>query len=151
MSIALAEETQTQLSDVVHADTQQTARYGFDLTVDEIYRITGSGALDFGGSEFEEPTREALEPEFARPEDDYGWWELRAGTYLLRFNEGVELEEESVALVLPHERLLSTGGRHAAFQVQGAHSPLETTLVVPERGLRIKENARVSKVVVFDA
>ena len=143
------QETETQLGGVVHLDTQSSAPRGLDLTAAAVYRLTGGGSLDFGGSEYEEASREQLEAELAQPDDDYGWWDLRAGTYFIRFNEDVELDDGNVGLVYPHRRLLAAGGHHPAFQIQGGQSPLEVPIMVAERGLRIKENARVSKLLVL--
>jgi len=140
------ESTADLLDDLVHLDTQSAPR-GIDLTVTAVFRLTSAGSLDFGGSEFEKADRERLEPEKAQPDDDYGWWELRAGTYTLRYNESVA--EEEALLVTPHRRLLDTGAHHASFQVQEPTDPLETVLAVPERGVRIKENARVSRVALL--
>lgn len=150
MAILSAEEIAGQLRNVVHLDTQATSNRGLDLTAASIYRIMGSGSLDFGGSEFEKARREKLEPEHAQPDDDYGWWELKAGTYFLRYNETAELDAGRVAVVQPHRRLLAAGAHHPSFQVQGRQDPLETLLEVAERGVRIKENARVSKMLVLD-
>lgn len=143
-----AQTTADKLDGLVHLDTQ-AAPHGVDLTVTAVFRLTGAGSLDFGGSEFEEAARERLEPEKAQPDDDYGWWELRAGTYVVRYNESVS--EAGVLLVTPHRRLLQAGAHHAAFQVQEPTDQLEAVLIVPERGVRIKENARISRLAILES
>lgn len=135
---------------LVHLDTQR-ADGGLDLTADEIHRLAGPGALDFGGSEFEAAPREPVEPELAHPGDDYGWWELSGGTYLVRYNEALALEENETALVFPLDRLHQAGASHPAFTAHGRRDPLETLLRVGEAGCRLKENCRISRLLVTEA
>ncbi len=115
----------------------------------EVHRLSGPGALDFGGSEFEEAPHEQVAPEKASPDDDYGWWNLGAGAYLLRYNETADLGDDHLAFVFPHERLLQAGASHAAFQISGGRDPLGALLTVGAQGVRIKENARVSRLLLF--
>ncbi len=135
---------------LVHLDTQR-ADGGLDLTVDEVHRPTGPGALDFGESEFEPAERQPLEPELAHADDDYGWWELSGGSYLIRYNEAPALEEDETGLVFPLDRLRQAGASHEAFLVRGRRHRLETLLRVGEAGCRLKENCRVSRLIVTEA
>jgi deoxycytidine triphosphate deaminase len=144
-----AEATAERTEGLIHLDTQRADR-GLDLTVDEVQGLTGSGALDFGGSEFEAAPREPVEPKLAHPEDDYGWWELGAGTYLIRYNEALALEEDETALVFPLDRLRQAGASHEAFVVAGRRDPVETLLRVEDAGCRLKENCRVSRLIVTE-
>ena len=107
-----AEATSTHVDRIVHLDTQRAAS-GLDLTIGSVFRVTGAGQLDFGGSEFAPATREEVTPQRARPDDDYGWWNLEAGTYIIRYNEALELDDEHMAQVFPHERLLHAGAQRA--------------------------------------
>lgn len=141
--------TSARVSRIVHLDTQR-AEAGLDLTVGAVFRVTGGGQLDFGGSEFEPAAREELVPERANPEDDYGWWDLKIGTYLIRYNEALELGVQHVAQVFPHERLLRAGATHAAFVVDTSRDSIETLLTVGEAGCRLKENSRVSRVLMAE-
>lgn len=150
MRILDADTTAERTEGLIHLDTQR-AEAGVDLTVDEVHRLTGPGSLDFGGSEFEAAARERLEPELAHPDDDYGWWRLAAGSYLIRFNEAPALEEDETGLVFPLDRLGQAGASHDAFLVRGRQDPLETLLRVGEAGCRLKENCRVSRLIVTEA
>lgn len=140
-------ETADILTDLVHQDTQQRA-YGIDLTVGEVYRLTGSGRLDFGGSEYEAATRERMRPKKAQPEDDYGWWDVQPGTYLIRYNETLPATDH-IAFLEPHERLLNAGAWHPSIHVDAPQDPLEMLLTVGERGCAIKENARISRLLLL--
>jgi hypothetical protein len=149
-----ASETRSRLDGLVHFDTQQSAaRDGLDLTAASMFAFTAPGRLDFGGDEEQPAERRRLDPEKHDPEDDYGWWDLEAGTYAVRFNEAVELASGQVALVVPHERLLQAGAHHP---VSGLRAPreageaLEAVLSVGRAGLHIKENARLSTLLLFD-
>ncbi len=133
-----------QLDGLVHLDTQR-AHDGLDLTVDAIYRTAGHGQLDFGGSEFEAAPREPLNPVFDDPDDDYAWWTLEEGTYVIRYNESLTLEDRQQARVYPLERTLHAGAHHGTFVLDEGRDPIETLLVVGRMGCRLKENSRVSR------
>jgi deoxycytidine triphosphate deaminase len=131
---------------LVHFDTQR-ADHGLDLTVGTVFHITSAGQLDFGGSEFEPAERSVIAPERASPDDDYGWWTLDAGTYIIRYNEAIDLGAGQRAEVFPLDRLVQAGASHPAFTVHGTQNPMETLLTVGEHGVRLKENCRVSRLV----
>lgn len=145
-----ADRVAERVDGLVHLETQR-AEGGLDLTVDEIHRLARPGALDFGGSEFEEAGREEIEPRLADPGDDYGWWELSPGSYLIRYNEALALEEAETALVLPLGRLQEAGASHPTLVARGRRDPLETLLHVGDAGCRLKENCRVSRLIVTEA
>lgn len=149
MRILDAEETRDRVTGLVHFDTQR-ARSGLDLTVTAVFRVTGPGRLDFGGSEFEPAEREEVGAELASPGDDYGWWELEAGTYVIRYNEGVDLGPGQLGEVRPLPRLQQAGASHPAFLVQGREDSLAALLTVGEGGCRLKENCRVSRLLVTE-
>lgn len=143
------DETAACVGGIVHLDTQEAA-VGLDLTVASVHRLTTPGSLDFGGSEFEAAGQETIDPELRSEDDDYGWWELDAGTYVVRYNESLDPGDGKWAHVLPLERLLLAGASHAAFLVDGPREPLETLLEVGEAGCNLKENCRISRVVLME-
>ena len=150
MRILDAETAAERTEGLVHLDTQR-ADTGLDLTVDEIHRVAGPGALDFGGSEFEPADHEEIPPELAHPDDDYGWWDLAAGSYLVRYNEWLALKDRETGLILPLDRLLEAGASHPAFLVRGVRDPVETLLHVGDAGCRLKENCRLSRFMLTEA
>ena len=143
---ALAE----QLDGLVHLDTQR-APEGIDLTVDTVYRTTGHGQLDFGGSEFEAAPREALTPVLDDPDDEYAWWTLEQGAYIVQYNESLTLRDGQKARIAPLERTLLAGAHHGSFALEEGRDPLETLLVVSRMGCRLKENCRLSRLTVTDS
>jgi deoxycytidine triphosphate deaminase len=140
---ALAE----QLDGLVHLDTQR-APNGIDLTVGAVYRTTGHGQLDFGGSEFDEAPREPLSPVLDDPEDDYGWWTLEEGTYVVEYNESLRLIDPQQAMLRPLERTILAGAHHPTFVLDEGRDPLVTLLLVTRMGCRLKENCRLTRLTV---
>lgn len=137
-------EAADYVADLVHADTQ-IATAGIDCTVDRVFRIVGSGALDFGGGEFEAAERERIDPRLADESDTYGWWSLPEGTYRIRYNESLTLPRDADAVLEPLARLLRAGAHHPTVHPEGGDGPLTMTLSVGSAGCRIKENARLSR------
>lgn len=147
MTYRSGEDTVAFVDGIVHLETQQ-ASHGIDLTASRVFRLTGGGHLDFGGSEFAAAPREEVEAVLADPEDTYGWWELDQGRYIVRYNESLNLDGRAVALLEPLDRLLQAGADHSPRHVTNSHDPLETLLTVGPHGLRLKENCRVSRLLV---
>jgi hypothetical protein len=130
------------LSGIVHEPTQTEGR-GFDLTVAEIHEITEPGRVDFGGGELEAAETEPHDSEKRNEDDDYEWWHLDEGQYLIEYNESLTAEDLSFVLQTRDE-LLARGAFHPTLHV--TELP-RVPLSVGGAGLRIKENARVSTLV----
>lgn len=148
---ALTGEEIAQCLDGIVYEKKQRHAHAFDLTVDAISRFEGPGRLDFGGSEFEAAASKEIQVEKRSPDDDYGWWSLSEGRYRVRFNERITTDDEVSAWILPHERLLHAGGDHSSVPVTGSDRTLAALLSVGEHGLYIKENARISTLIVHVA
>jgi len=149
MPVLSGEATSAHVDRLIHLDTQR-ADPGLDLTVGAVFRVISAGQLDFGGSEFAPADREKLSPQRADPDDDYGWWKLERGTYVIRYNEALSLSEGQRAQVVPHQRLLQAGATHATFIIDAAQDPVEVLLTVGEAGCHIKENSRVSRLLITE-
>lgn len=142
------DELAQQVDGLVHLDTQRAAS-GIDLTVDAIYRTTGHGQLDFGGSEYKSVPREPLTPVLDDPDDDYAWWTLEEGAYIVEYNESLTLTDEQRAQITPLERTLHAGAHHSTVLRTEGGDPLSTLLVVSRTGCRLKENCRLSRLIVY--
>lgn len=138
-----------QVSGIIHAPKQQAAPY-LELTLKKLFRLKSAGTLDFGGSEFREAMGEPCLPVKQHPEDSYGWWELHEGYYLMQFNEGLELPVNQIALLEPHPRLLAAGSFHPTLTIRALQPEVKVPLWIPKIGLRIKQNARISRMLVFE-
>ncbi|MFW6435840.1 MAG: dCTP deaminase [Halovenus sp.] len=130
------------LSGIVHEPTQTEGR-GFDLTVAEIHEITEPGRVDFGGGELEAAGTEPHDSEKRNDEDEYEWWHLDEGQYLVEYNESLTSADLSFVLQTRDE-LLARGAFHPTLHV--TELP-RVPLSVGGAGLRLKENARVSTLV----
>ena len=84
------EEIVSSAEGLISAKKQQ-GEFSLDLTVNTISLINLGGALDFGGSEYQEASVSLLEPEKKTPDEPYGWWNLDTGDYLIRFNEKIKI------------------------------------------------------------
>ena len=115
------------------------------LTVHRIAEVTGTGQLDFGGSEYAAAETQWRDPVKKKKDDAYGWWHLTAGTYLVEFNETVEVPAGSRYYLQTWEK----AGRNAAaipFSViDSPRAPLLSILHVGGEGIDIKENARLAE------
>lgn len=148
MNMLTGTKAADRLDGIVHEDTQ-VGTIGVDLTVGEVHALTGPGSLDFGGSEEEPARREELFPEKSSPDDDYSWWHLAAGFYLVIYNETPRLEDGEVGRIESLPRLLAAGAGHAAWTTDGTERRLASLLTVGPAGCRLKENCRISRWVVL--
>ena len=131
------------LEGTVSKATQVDER-GVHLTIAEVMPMHGRGDVDFGGSEMRPAHANPLEPVERKPGDQFAWWRLEAGTYIIRFNEKLKEGAPPMLLVI-NDRLLSCGG-HVAVAMVGP-GEIRTVLQVPQVGLRIKQNARIALLV----
>lgn len=142
-------DLQVHLSKLISAK-KQIGNFAIDLTVRGIYKLRSAGALDFGGSEYRESPRSKVMPTRRNPEDSYGWWDLLQGDYLVEFNERLTLEENQIAFLQPHPRVLDTGCFFPAMVIKNLEKELSVPFHVPEIGVTIKENSRVAQLIVIE-
>lgn len=122
---------------IVHEPSQVHEDGGIDLTVTEIYEIQAPGRVDFGGGELESAAVEPHPRVWRNDDDDYQWWHLEAGTYLIEYNESLSAE----ALLQPRTEIVDRGGSHPTLRIEELPA---VPLTAGGAGLRLKENARVS-------
>ncbi|WP_421775510.1 hypothetical protein [Gracilimonas sp.] len=145
MSFLAFDELKKKVSDLIHEDTQRHGHH-LDLTVAEVHRITGAGSLDFGGSEFKPATTEKLNSEKQKADDDYGWWKLQQGPYKVIFNESVNVEDVSAAMISAHPHARQAGLISDSYMISNDSSDaLSLNVTVSEAGCSIKENARLAE------
>ena len=136
-------EAADRIKNLIHKDTQ-TGEDKVYLTVKQIYSLDEKGSLDFGGSELSVAKRKPLLPKKRLPEDKYGWWNLNQGTYLIEFNEQIELNEKEIAILQPREELLHNCSFHPLRIVTPEEKLSFIPLNVGSQGTDIKQNARIS-------
>ncbi|MDX1617647.1 MAG: hypothetical protein R3224_02595 [Balneolaceae bacterium] len=150
MFLLQSDELIEHTSDIIHKETQQH-KLNLDLTASEIFRLTGPGALDFGGSEFEPAQFERIEPAKKNPDDEYGWWNLNTGTYKVRFNEHLKnLDDTLIAIAAhPHARKAGIIADTCLLNPEDNLETIEMNFRVPHTGTSIKENARFATLYIL--
>ncbi len=138
----------TRLADrfenLVHEPTQ--VRNGVvDLTVADVFVVDEPGRVDFGGDELADPALERHGTVKRNPDDDYEWWHLSGGQYLLAYNE--RLTGDAPVRAQTRRELRRDGAFHPTLVTADLD---RMPLSVPTGGVRIKENARVSTVYPLD-
>ena len=128
----------TIVDGVLHEETQVTDR-GLDLTVAEMYEVEDPGRVDFGGGELEDATVAAHDKRWRDEDDDYQWWHLDGGQYLVEYNE--MLAADRPLLVQTRDAVRTRGAFHPSLRVRELD---RVPLSVSPGGLRVKENARIS-------
>ena len=144
------EEIVSSAEGLISAKKQQ-GEFSLDLTVNTISLIDLGGALDFGGSEYQEASVSLLEPEKKTPDEPYGWWNLDTGDYLIRFNERIKIPGNGLIIILPHGRLLAAGASHPPLAIENLDQNISVPIHVGPAGLKIKQNARVSRLIVMSS
>jgi len=139
----------TSISNIISQKKQVDAPF-IDLTLKKLFRVKSRGELDFGGSEFKPSHLEPCIPVKHQPEDAYGWWELHEGYYLLEYNEQFNLSDCQMAWVQPHPHLLACGCFHPTIQVKQIDQNVKVPFWVPKIGVRIKQNARISRILIIE-
>jgi len=137
------------LENIIYKD-KQVQNNGVHLTVKKISSLTERGDIDFGGSEYGESEIREIHPEKISPDDKYGWWSLSEGEYLIVYNEKIRdsIPQEDIIFLQPALRLVRNGSYHPTLIINNQGS-ITTTLFVGKRGLKIKENARISKLLII--
>jgi deoxycytidine triphosphate deaminase len=128
---------------IVHEPTQTGGR-GLDLTVTEVSEVTEPGRVDFGGGELEPAGTEPHDRHYRTEDDDYQWWDLSAGQYLLAYNESLALPDDVVATIQTRDAVRARGAFHPTLSTRRLD---RVPLSVGGAGLKLKENARVSTLV----
>lgn len=122
---------------------EQLQPNGVDLSLAEISRFSGSGAI--GRSNASRRLPDLLEMPFA----DDGWLELAPGPYQIVFNEIVDLPNDLMALGRPRSSLCRSGATIVTAVWDAGYRGRSTALLVVENsaGLRIEQNARLLQLV----
>jgi hypothetical protein len=134
----MSAELVERVDGIVHEETQ--VREGaLDLTAAAVYEVATPGRVDFGGGELRDAALSPLDTELRNPDDEYEWWHLDGGQYLLEHNE--TLTEGRPVRVQTRRALRERGAFHPTLHTD---SLARLPLAVADGDVRIKENARVS-------
>lgn len=143
MILLKSDELSDHLDSIIHQETQQHKNH-YDLTVNEIHKVTEAGSLDFGGSEFQPADTQRIDPQKKDEDDDYGWWHLPKGTYKAVMNETLKEFEDTIALLSPHAHAQQAGiiTNNVILSSEEEGHSITVNFTVPKAGCNIKENAR---------
>ncbi|MEA3488970.1 MAG: hypothetical protein U9R44_01325 [Candidatus Omnitrophota bacterium] len=122
----------------------QVKPYSLELTVAKVFLVRKGGDIDFGGSEQKEAILHELAPVRRSSEAKYGWWNMAAGEYVVKFNEKARIPDNCIGIVQPLLRTLKAGVIHPTLFLTGGEETDMTVLSVGRGGFNIKENARIS-------
>lgn len=132
------------ISDYLSLD-EQLQPNGFDLSVAQVSRLSGPGALGRTNAERLVPEAEPL------AFDADGWLDLRPGMYQVLFNEIVALPNDLMALGRPRSSLCRCGATLGTAVWDAGYTGRSTSLLVVSNpdGLRLARDARVLQLVFF--
>ena len=118
---------------------------GFDLTLREVGRLVSSGSIGTNTNDRELSATEIMDF------DGEGWLRLEPGSYLISFNEVVNLPLDLMALGRPRSSLLRSGvSIHTAVWDAGYCGRSQALLVVHHPGgYRLQRDARLMQLVFF--
>jgi dUTP pyrophosphatase len=124
---------------------QQLQPNGFDLTLAEIGRHRGNGAIGTSNGERVLPEIERL------AFDENGWIDLTPGIYHITYNEIVTLPNTLMALGRPRSSIARCGNAIHTAVWDAGYSGRSTSLlhVINPDGLRLRKDARVAQLVFF--
>jgi len=120
------------------------------LTVHRIGELTGTGRLDFGGSEYTEAEIHWKDPVKMKKDDQYGWWHLTPGSYLVEFNETVGTPAAARFYLQSWEKAALNAVTIPFCVIDSPRAPLLSVLYIGGEGVDIKENARLAELGVLD-
>jgi deoxycytidine triphosphate deaminase len=148
MDVLEGEQVARQLKNLIN-EKMQVHEESVDLTVKSISRVAATGSIDFGGSEYGAGEKALLSPKKLNPADKYGWWLLATGEFLVEYNEELALPPHHLAILQPHERLIECGVSHNTQVITDPGQKLLALIRVSQADLRVKENARISKLIIL--
>ncbi len=142
MTILTGSEARGLLESMIDPETQ-TQMCGMELTLQKIERFTSAGTVAFDNIERVLPQTEPMD--FGAS----GWIDLPAGSYLVTFNEIVNIPKDVAALARARSTLLRCGASlETALWDPGYRGRSQSLLVVYNpHGLRLKKNARLMQLV----
>jgi len=142
MTILTGSEAQSLVQSMIDPETQ-TQMCGMELTLQKIERFTSAGAVAFDNKERVLPQTEPMDF------DQSGWIDLAAGSYLVTFNEIVNIPKDAAALARARSTLLRCGASlETALWDPGYRGRSQSLLVVYNpQGLRLRKNARLMQLV----
>ena len=138
-------EEQQLITDYIDLD-KQLQPSGFDISLQEIQRHTGPGAVDFSNKNRVISNTEPMKP------NSEGWYHLEEGCYKIIYNEVVRIPLDIMALARSRSTMLRNGAAvETAVWDPGYQGRSSSLLVVHNpNGIRLKRDARVAQLVFLN-
>ncbi len=115
------------------------------FTLMRIEQILGEGKVAVSSDGSEDARRVKRPARGSTDEGSAAWWELGEGSYLITYNEKLDVPEGGTLVIQPHASVMKNGLWHPTLFVRDWDRDMEAVLmVVSVRGLRIQENSPVS-------
>jgi dUTP pyrophosphatase len=131
------------------AEDLQRQPAGFDLTMQTVSRFISTGALDLTNAKRTLAEIEPLVWPDALGEEDQLPLLLEPGSYLVTYNEIIEVPADCTGIVLPRSSLMRCGATlHSALWDPGYRGRGQGLLTVGHR-LELYPNARIAQIVMF--
>ena len=142
MTILTGSKARGLVESMIDPETQ-TQMCGVELTLQKIERFNSAGAVAFDNKERKLPETELVNF------DEMGWIELTAGSYLVTFNEIVNIPKDVAAMARARSTLLRCGATlETALWDPGYRGRSQSLLVVYNpQGLKLKKDARLMQLV----
>ena len=137
-------EEQQLITDYIDLD-KQLQPSGFDISLQEIQRHTGPGAVDFSNKNRVISNTEPMKP------NSEGWYHLEEGCYKIIYNEVVKMPLNIVAIARTRSTLLRNAATiQTAVWDPGYQGRSSSLLVVHNpHGIKLQKDARVAQLIFF--
>ncbi|KAH7078204.1 putative dUTP diphosphatase Dut [Paraphoma chrysanthemicola] len=141
--VALSRKVITQLLSAKH----QTQPCGVDLTLKRILKWSSPGTIDFDNTQ--RKTAQTIEIPFETDPNPSEYLDLACGSYLVEFNELVDMPLDLMGQILVRSSLFRSGALiHAGVMDSGYKGPIGAMLqVVNSHGLRLFRDAKLAQMV----
>lgn len=114
---------------------------GIKLTLNEVFRITSEGIIDFDVKHI---------PNYLRVETDAdGFYNLPKGYYIIRYNEYVIIPEDAIALAIPRSSIIRSGASlfTAVWDPGYEGRGYGLLTIYNEYGMKIRRNSQIAQLV----
>ncbi|MBY9001062.1 MAG: deoxyuridine 5'-triphosphate nucleotidohydrolase [Candidatus Heimdallarchaeota archaeon] len=126
------------IKDFIDSDLQ-TQIAGFDLTIQDIMKLSDGGIIDFDNSNRKIPDHEVIEPIENK-------WKLKPGGYLVKYNEIVVVPLDAVGIVLPRSSLMRSGGTLCSAVWDPGYKGRGIGLLITFAEITFHKSARIAQI-----
>jgi len=115
---------------------------GVDLTVSNVFSIPDGGTIDFSNEK-------RVIPSYDEIKRDDNYWQLEAGSYIVRFTEVINIPLNAVGIILPRSSLLRIGATIYSALWDPGYKGRGIGLLQSFVKIKILENARIAQLILI--